>query len=174
MSIYYIDIVSRNKHLFGAALTVGRGRNRLSESELPSVLPDSGIYQIMFALPGKRIRVGALGRLDFAAGFYVYTGSARRGLRRRVLRHIARDKKRRWHIDYLLGPGRVVAVRAFEAGKVSECRAHSLLASRFVEGPAGFGSSDCRCRSHLVYLGEKALQMPGFLPILGFSGVKCC
>ncbi|MHC4712149.1 MAG: DUF123 domain-containing protein [Planctomycetota bacterium] len=128
----------------------------------------------MFVLPRKRIRVGALGRLCFAPGFWVYTGSARRALRRRVLRHIGKQKKRRWHIDYLLPPGRVIAVRAFEAGKVSECRAHCLLASRFAEGPAGFGSSDCRCRSHLAYLGEKGLQLPGFLPILGTSGSKCC
>jgi Uri superfamily endonuclease len=129
-------------------------------------LPDSGVYQVMFVLDEPvRLAVGALGTLSFAAGCWVYTGSAKRWLRRRVARHLSREKKRRWHIDYLLGPGRPVAVRVFEGG-AGECETHGRLASRFAEGPRGFGSSDCRCGSHLCHLGEKHLDLRGFLPIL--------
>ena len=130
-------------------------------------LPDSGVYQVAWSLENRlRRRVGALGVCEFPRGCWVYTGSARRALRARVARHISSRKKRRWHIDYLLGPGRVIAVRAFGAGGIGECEAHARLARRFREWPKGFGSSDCRCATHIVYLGEKGLNIAGFLRIL--------
>lgn len=146
-------------------------RRAYAAQRLLEQLVDSGVYQIAFRLKRSiRRRVGALGMLEFAGGLWVYTGSARRALRKRVARHMSRRKTRRWHIDYLLGPGEVVAARAFGLGEVGECAAHGELAGLFEEGPRGFGSSDCSCRSHLVYLGEKALPPEGFLPILHLRG----
>jgi len=130
-------------------------------------LPDRGVYQLLVRLGEPAVvEVGALGELCFEAGYWVYTGSARRGLRARVRRHLSRRKKLHWHIDYLLEQACVVGVRAFREGQIGECAAHRALAARFREGPAGFGSSDCRCLSHLVYAGEKGLNLPAFLPIL--------
>ena len=139
----------------------------LSFEDLAARLPDAGLYQIMFRLGSPlACRVGALGQRLFPSGFYVYTGSAMRALAARVGRHLSSSKRTRWHIDYLLPPGRVVAVKAVPGPKAHECALHAGLGQRFQEGPTGFGSSDCRCRSHLVYLGAKGLQLEGFLPIL--------
>ncbi len=142
-------------------------RETISADELARHLPPSGLYQVMFKLDRPLAqRVGALGECLFKAGFWVYTGSARRALGARIARHAARDKRPHWHIDYLLPPGRVVAARVVSISAASECGLHEALAERFVEGPAGFGSSDCACRSHLVYVGKKALLTEGFFEIL--------
>jgi len=59
-------------------------------------------YQLYIRLlRGMSVRVGALGPVSLAPGWYVYTGSARRGLVARVRRHLARGKRRRWHVDWI-------------------------------------------------------------------------
>jgi len=147
-------------------------RKSLSFEELAARLPAAGLYQVMFRLDAPHVRrVGALGEHRFPSGHWIYTGSARRALPARVRRHASRQKRLRWHIDYLLPPGKVVAVRAVADAAAGECELHSALAGSFEEGPLGFGSSDCRCRSHLVYLGGKRLRLPGFFTILLESGL---
>lgn len=119
---------------------------------------DSGIYQLLLAWPTARgVRVGALGDPWLPAGWYVYTGSMRRGLSHRLRRHAAADKPLRWHIDYLTILAGVAAVRTWPLTGAAdqECATHRALAARpgVVLPVPGFGSSDCRCRSHLVWLG---------------------
>jgi hypothetical protein len=64
-------------------------------------LPDGrGIYALVLRLTGgrARLRVGALGVLSFEPGYYCYVGSARRGLKARLQRHLRRSrKKKHWH-----------------------------------------------------------------------------
>lgn len=100
------------------------------------------------------LRVGALGIFCFPAGRYVYTGSALRGLRARVRRHLSREKRLRWHIDYLLPHAQVEEIRLFPTRERIECDWNrQLLALPNARVVArGFGSSDCRCPTHLVYL----------------------
>ena len=97
------------------------------------------------------VRVGRLGAFEFAPGYYVYTGSARRAMKARLMRHLSRDKRLRWHIDYLLAnPGAtVVDVRLF---REPECLVNRCTAGE-VPVP-GFGASDCRagCGAHLKRL----------------------
>ena len=115
---------------------------------------DSGLYQLVLHLPGKlRIKVGGLGTFDFPAGFYVYTGSAKRGLSSRIQRHRSKVKKRFWHIDYLLAKAEIHEVRLFKNSGLSECELARRVACKVeanVIAP-GFGASDCNCRSHFVY-----------------------
>lgn len=116
-----------------------------------------GTYAIVMELPeAARIKVGSLGTFDFPQGYYAYVGSAQGGIEQRVTRHMLRKKRLRWHVDYLLARAGVVSkVFLPFGGKDLEC----LVAGVFldVEGARvvakGFGSSDCRCDSHLVYLG---------------------
>ncbi len=105
------------------------------------------------------VRVGALGMLAFPKGFYTYTGSAMKNLRQRVGRHLRRDKKVRWHIDYLTCSPEceIVDTLLFPSAEKEECRRNraieSLLGARAIA--QGFGSSDCGdCSAHLLYLGE--------------------
>ena len=121
-------------------------------------MSDAGIYQLLIHLrQPRRLRVGALGEFELAAGWWVYTGSARRGLSHRLARHRAPTKVLRWHIDYLTTVAPVLAVRTWPIGVIAECAAHRELAAQAgVSQPIpGFGSSDCRCPSHLCYLGPQ-------------------
>ena len=46
--------------------------------------------------------IGKLGRFIFPVGSYVYTGSAKTNLDKRIERHLSKKKNLHWHIDYLL------------------------------------------------------------------------
>lgn len=110
-------------------------------------------YQLLIELAApERIRVGRLGCFDFAAGRYVYTGSAKCHLESRIARHLAQRKRMRWHIDYLLAASsaRVVVTLRFLA---DECEVNGCTPGRILV--PGFGASDCRaaCGSHLKFLG---------------------
>jgi len=102
-----------------------------------------------------RLRVGQLGRFEFPAGRYIYTGSARRNLEARIARHTSCAKRLRWHVDYLLC-ARGVNVVKVRRSRLEEC-ALNRRAGGTIPAP-GFGAGDCRtgCGSHLKYLGPLA------------------
>ncbi|MFO7791387.1 MAG: GIY-YIG nuclease family protein [Candidatus Saliniplasma sp.] len=112
---------------------------------------DTGIYLLIIRLDQEHtIPVGALGKMKFEPGFYLYVGSAQNGLENRINRHLKDDKKKHWHIDYLLVHGDIVNVKVKEGKSEEEC----LLAEKvreFTEEIRNFGSSDCSCDSHLFY-----------------------
>ncbi len=110
-----------------------------------------GVYQLRIRLRWSvTMEVGALGRRRFSAGWYVYTGSARSGLTQRVRRHLRREKRRHWHIDYLLAVADRVEAFVLPGSDVTECELHQELSGGRC-AIRGFGSSDCRCLSHLAY-----------------------
>ena len=96
------------------------------------------------------IRVGALGEIDLKAGYYAYTGSALNSLENRINRHLKKDKNIFWHIDYLLRFGEVIRVWIVVSDQRKEC----VTASNYHSSASPierFGSSDCKCVSHLFY-----------------------
>lgn len=110
-----------------------------------------GIYLLLIDLEDTlKKKVGAKGEFEFRAGRYIYVGSAQIGIESRVKRHIREDKKKHWHIDYLLEEAEVKDVMGYEADKKEECRTASKLKDEFVL-IEDFGCSDCRCDSHLFY-----------------------
>ena len=113
-----------------------------------------GTYIILIEMPrGVRVKVGALGALEFPQGFYAYCGSAMGGLKSRINRHLRRKKKIRWHVDYLLERGRMRGVLLAVTSERLECQLAGGLGNVFNTYP-GFGSSDCHCPSHLVFSKE--------------------
>ncbi|WKZ20445.1 MAG: GIY-YIG nuclease family protein [Candidatus Jettenia sp. CY-1] len=94
-----------------------------------------------------------MGTYNFAAGFYVYIGSAQNNLERRIERHMRKEKKFHWHIDYLLAYGKVICVHTYALGKNWECRlSQKIGTTKNATAPVkGFGSSDCGCISHLYF-----------------------
>lgn len=100
-----------------------------------------------------RIRIGRLGVFEFPPGYYVYTGSGKKGMRARINRHLSRNKKLRWHVDYLLEESRIEKVFLSEK---RECELNqevfSLPGATLIAKK--FGSSDCSCSSHLAYFLE--------------------
>ena len=114
---------------------------------------DGGLYNLVIHLSSDEfIQVGKLSGFLFRKGYYVYTGSARRGLKARIERHKRREKKLYWHIDYFLESGTVIDVRTYTQGVLTECELNKkIFHLEGAEIPApGFGSSDCNCPSHLV------------------------
>jgi sugar fermentation stimulation protein A len=113
---------------------------------------------LLIRLPrAATIRVGRLGEMRFRAGTYAYVGSAMGGLRGRLRRHMRLQKRRRWHVDYVLDSARVTAIVTCETEERSECTIAGSLAGRFWAIP-GFGASDCSCPGHLFRATGRASQ----------------
>jgi sugar fermentation stimulation protein A len=121
-----------------------------------------GAYCLLaFLERDAEITIGRLGTHAFQKGIYAYVGSAQGGIDARVGRHMKRRKKLRWHIDYLLKKAEVLCVLATPASsKDIECRmAASLMRCEGAVIPVPrFGSSDCKCPSHLIYLGDGDIE----------------
>lgn len=111
-----------------------------------------GVYVLLIWVERKRkIRIGKLGPLEFARGFYFYVGRALNGLEKRINRHLRKGKRKFWHIDYLLECSEILGIiySLTSRGK-SECKTALYLGKRFTS-VKNFGSSDCRCSSHLFF-----------------------
>ena len=111
-----------------------------------------GVYVLAIEVHGAT-RVGRLGLHRFD-GLYLYVGSALGpGGLKRVERHRAvasgQNRTKRWHIDYLLALGELKGVFVLETGERLECALAQELEKRFEPAVRGFGSSDCRCETHL-------------------------
>lgn len=102
----------------------------------------------------KEVKVGSLGTLNFDKGIYAYVGSAFCGAHR-IWRHFKREKKKRWHIDYLLEHSSIKEVWFKQSRCECECASELL---KIGEGVKGFGCSDCKCKTHLIKLELGALR----------------
>jgi Uri superfamily endonuclease len=116
---------------------------------------DKGTYCLIFRNSGCTVRVGALGPVAFLDGWHIYIGSALgSGGLARLDRHISlardRDKRPKWHVDYLLLDDHFSLRYAVYAPMEErlECRLTRALGN---PGIPSFGCSDCRCPSHLLY-----------------------
>lgn len=118
-----------------------------------------GIYVLVVSVDrDTKVNVGALGNTFFKKGLYAYVGSAQKSLKKRIDRHLRKEKRSFWHIDYLLRDvGRVVEVFWKEAEKSEECRVAKELGKTGVP-ILNFGCSDCSCVSHLFMLGDSNLS----------------
>ncbi|MCX6985830.1 MAG: GIY-YIG nuclease family protein [Lentisphaerae bacterium] len=117
-----------------------------------------GVYILVMSLPRRScIKIGSLGVIDFKKGFYAYTGSAMGGLEQRIRRHLRREKKLHWHVDYLIRKAEIREVHIKETdSKQDECLASATLAHDGGTPINKFGASDCRCGSHLFYFNAKS------------------
>jgi Uri superfamily endonuclease len=116
------------------------------------------------------VRVGSLGVLFFPPGRYIYVGSALRGLEGRLERHMELNMGLRskvfWHIDHLLTDRdvEIEAVYIKPSDRRIECEVAESV-SRVGRAVRGFGSSDCRCQSHLFQVDDlRFLSGLGFRP----------
>jgi Uri superfamily endonuclease len=110
-----------------------------------------GIYALVICLENDAaLNIGALGMISFKKGFYIYVGSAQTNLEQRVRRHLRKEKRLFWHIDYLLdnNAARVEKVFHMEDDKAAECVVANEISKRG-EAVISFGCSDCNCKSHL-------------------------
>jgi len=115
------------------------------------ITSEKGVYVLIIRVPKQsRIKIGFLGKIIFRRGFYAYVGSALNGLRPRIERHLNNRKRIRWHIDYLLGSSGIIELIYGISLKREECKISSYLTEE-LDYIKRFGSSDCKCGSHLFY-----------------------
>jgi Uri superfamily endonuclease len=96
--------------------------------------------------------VGRWGELRLEPGFYIYVGSAfgPGGVKARVLRHCRASASKHWHIDYIREFVRPVgAWYSHQADHLEHDWATMVAGMPGVTAIAGFGCTDCHCRSHL-------------------------
>ncbi|MBN1548958.1 MAG: DNA/RNA nuclease SfsA [Syntrophaceae bacterium] len=126
-----------------------------------------GNYLLILQLNEDRLLdVGALGNIFFRKGYYIYVGSAKQNLSRRINRHLRKRKQLFWHIDYL----REAAVTCSAVPIRSSINLEHEMAERLGDMAnwqiPGFGSSDCRCPSHLFGMEDHPLRNRAFINLL--------
>lgn len=125
-----------------------REPSRLSMNPMGEI---AGIYLLMIRLHGGRwIQIGGLGYRFFHRGSYGYVGVTRRAMKSRLDRHLKDVKRLHWHIDYLLRYGEIETIVYGQCLSDKECLLASEL-SRIFQFLPGFGSTNCRCPSHLFF-----------------------
>lgn len=121
--------------------------------KLPAV---AGTYLLILVLPqALTLTIGKLGSSTFPSGVYIYVGSAfgPGGLAERLKRHLQRQKRTHWHIDYVRAVATLVDIWYVPSAVRYECQWATLLSRQKAWNVvmAGFGASDCRCQTHLFH-----------------------
>ena len=128
---------------------------------------DRGSYLLVLQLERQKlIEVGRLGKFMFQKGYYIYVGSAMSNLRARVKRHRQKRKKMHWHIDYLTHVTDGFLSILIRSSQRQECEIARSLSSIMKTGPSNFGSSDCKCLTHLFWSEKSPLHMEAFHNVL--------
>ena len=82
---------------------------------------------------------------------YVYTGSAKINIGKRIAIHLSKDKNLHWHIDYLFANEQTKIIKV-TTSELRECDLNTDVKGKIIV--EGFGNSDCKenCKSHLKFL----------------------
>lgn len=151
-----------------------RNVSSIREIEIPfdyieKAVCDRGVYLLVISMEkAENISIGQLGGVHFNQGYYVYIGKAKNDIFKRINRHKRKRKKIHWHIDYLLTKARVIKDLPIITDKDIECllgERLSKISNGYIEG---FGSSDCKCKSHLYYFKENPLKNPKFIEMVTY------
>jgi len=144
--------------------------------------PRPGTYALVFtAKRKKRLVIGKLGAFNLQPGCYVYVGSAfgPGGLKARIGHHRKSSSRRHWHIDYLTSALDLKEIWYTCDPIHREHQWATIIANtRGGSAPlAGFGSSDCRCNTHLFFFkskpGSKNFRRKALAQIDGHSRIHC-
>ena len=149
-------------------------------NEIPSA---PGTYILLgFINEESDFQVGKLGVVRLGVGRYVYCGSALGpgGLKARIQRHLKKEKKHFWHIDYLSQLFAIQETWLRIGMQRLECQICRTLQRHFLcQNPvSGFGSTDCRagCKSHFLsipnHVSVSVLDL--FLDKFNFDRISIC
>ncbi len=165
----------RPLQVFASSVTTDRdGEVSLKEAFIPvdlatpqKHLKGGGSYLLVIELhQSVSLSPGSLPHSRFARGFYVYVGSAMNNLQSRINRHLRRQKTQHWHIDYLTPLASKIRAIPFRSARRLECALARKLESLSEHSCRGFGSSDCRCDSHLFFFEKPPLENRAFLDFM--------
>ncbi|HYA86077.1 MAG TPA: DNA/RNA nuclease SfsA [Nitrospirota bacterium] len=128
---------------------------------------DSGSYLVVMELKRNRcLFIGKLGKVKFRKGYYVYVGSAKTALSKRIERHRRLFKKYHWHVDFLRRALDFHVALPIRASESLECELAAALEKIADWEVNKFGSSDCDCKSHLFGMLENPIQSRAFIDLL--------
>ena len=116
---------------------------------------DVGDYAVVLHLDETTtVEVGSKGMMVFPAGYYVYVGSAKANLEKRLERHKRKRKQMHWHLDYFRNVCDVIATVPIRTADDLECDLAQAVKETADWNMRGFGCSDCDCKSHLFGFDE--------------------
>ena len=132
-----------------------------------------GSYLLLVRLATEKdILIGKLGYIHFPKASYAYVGSAMNGFKARLAHHLKEEKRPHWHIDYLLNEADVLEIISHPSKQREECVLAQALAKGLQSIP-GFGSSDCKCNSHLYFGDTEDRIKEKLIPAIGKAGITC-
>jgi len=103
---------------------------------------------------------------SFESGWYIYVGSAMNSLKKRIERHLMVKKKLKWHIDYLIPHLEMKKSIPIQSSEKIECEISRDLEKISYGFINGFGSSDCKCHSHLYFMENNPLKDEKFIGLV--------
>ena len=160
---------------------------------LDSEAHDSGVYVMVMHLDHDLdLEIGSKGMMHFKKGYYMYVGSAKANLTKRIERHKRKRKNMHWHLDYFRGHCEMIAgVPICTSGlpleswslthepypsmpsmpdpdiEVSvECALADAVGAIAEWEVPKFGSSDCYCTSHLFGMMENPIHNKKFMDVI--------
>ncbi|GCL68155.1 DNA/RNA nuclease SfsA [Veillonella tobetsuensis] len=154
---------------------------------------DSGVYVMVMHLDHDLdLEIGSKGMMHFKKGYYMYVGSAKANLTKRIERHKRKRKKMHWHLDYFRGHCEMIAAVPIRTSglpleswslthepypsmpsmpdpdiEVSvECALADAVGAIAEWEVPKFGSSDCDCMSHLFGMMENPIHNKKFMDVI--------
>ena len=109
------------------------------------------------------VTIGSKGDMHFTSGYYIYVGSAKANLEKRIERHKRKRKQKHWHLDYLRSVSTVVAALPIRSSSDLECELAKAMKAISVDEVKGFGCSDCHCTSHLFKMDVNPIHDERFM-----------
>jgi sugar fermentation stimulation protein A len=89
-----------------------------------------------------------------------------KNLKCRVARHLRKNKKKHWHIDYLTEKNKVIKVFEIKSLRNIECEIAKELDKISDNKIDSFGCTDCKCKSHLFYFKTNPLKLINFIEMV--------
>ena len=154
---------------------------------------DSGVYVMVMHLDHDLdLEIGSKGMMHFKKGYYMYVGSAKANLTKRIERHKRKRKKMHWHLDYFRGHCEMIAAVPIRTSGLP-LESWSLIHEPYPSMPSmpdpdievsvecaladavgtiaewevpKFGSSDCDCTSHLFGMMENPIHNKAFMDVI--------
>ena len=128
---------------------------------------DTGCYIVILHLKNDtEITVGELGNIFFRKGYYLYSGSAKKALSKRIERHQRLRKNLFWHIDYLREQASFHKSLPIRTPEDIECALAADIKKIAEWTIPHFGCSDCSCISHLFGMEKDPTKSPYFIEML--------
>ncbi|AEH51813.1 GIY-YIG nuclease family protein [Pseudothermotoga thermarum] len=107
-----------------------------------------GTYILVVKLEKDRTIKSKAKSWNLSKGLYAYVGSAMNNLEKRIERHLRKNKKMHWHVDYLLKEAKVLMVIEIPSNERLEEKVARYL-EKFFEPVKDFGSTDVKTKGNL-------------------------